>query len=515
MADDALYQTLVESIVDYAIFMLDRTGRITSWNAGAQRIKGYSADEIIGRHFSTFYTREDLREGLPETALHVAATKGRFENDGWRVRKDGTRFWAHVTIDPIRAPDGEVVGFAKITRDVTDKKQSEAALAAAQQALFQAQKLESLGQLTGGVAHDFNNLLMALVASLDLLRKRLPHGDERALQLLQNLAKGAERGTLLVKRMLAFARRQDLKITSVDVGALIDGMRSLLERSLGPKGTLVLDLPRDLPPAHTDANQLEAALLNLVVNARDAMPQDGTVTISAARAQAPVANADLQPGHFVRISVTDHGNGMDERTLARATEPFFTTKGVGKGTGLGLSMVQGLAEQSGGKLGITSAPHEGTTVDLYLPTNGAIPDPDVRARDRRDERVDRDAAALSKLGLVVLVVDDDDLVLDATSALLEDMGYKVVEAAGGSQALEIVARTPVDLLLTDQVMPEITGLQLAVAVHAVRPEMPIVLASGFADIGIPVPDYIYRMTKPYTRRELEAALSTLLAVQAD
>ena len=510
MADDSLYQTLVESIVDYAIYMLDRDGRVTSWNAGAQRIKGYEAQEVLGSHFSLFKTDGDRRDGLPDRAQQIPAQEGRYVNDAWRVRKDGTRFWAHVTIDAIRDASGTVIGFAKITRDITDKRQAEAALATAQQALLQTQKLESLGQLTGGIAHDFNNLFMAMVASLDLLRKRVTP-EPRTLQLLQNLTKGVERGALLIQRMLAFARRQDLKISSVDIADLIGGMKSLLERSVGPTGALILDIPADMPRAHTDANQLEAALLNLVVNARDAMTNAGTITIQARQLVEPAPEVGLRPGRYLRVSVIDHGTGMDERTLNRAIEPFFTTKGVGKGTGLGLSMVQGLAEQSGGKVHITSELGKGTTVDLYLPTNGIVPDPDVRTPVQTDSA----ASFVAQLGLVILVVDDDELVLSATSALLEDMGYKVIEASSAAQALETIGQTPIDLMLTDQVMPDITGLQLASAVQAIRPEIPVVLASGFADIGLPVPNHIYRMTKPFSRKELETALSILLAVQAE
>jgi len=505
MSDESLYKTLVESIVDYAIYMLDRNGRVTSWNAGAQRIKGYSANEAIGTHFSNFYTEEDRAQRLPEVALRIAATEGRFERDGWRLRKDGSRFWAHVTIDPIRDDGGDIIGFAKITRDITEKKQAETALARAQQALFQTQKFESLGQLTGGVAHDFNNLLMAMTASLELITKRIPKDDERTLQLLLNITKGAERGAVLVQRMLAFARRQELNISSVDLAALVQGMMGLLERSLGPTGTLVVDIPDELPAVHTDAHQLEAALLNLVVNARDAMPQGGPITIQARQEFAPLPGVELRSGKYLRISVIDSGWGMDERTLLRATEPFFTTKGVGNGTGLGLSMVQGLAEQSGGKVRISSAVGNGTTVDLLLPTNGSLRDPDVRPSQSGKQPAD----AVARTGLLVLVVDDDELVLSATSALLDDMGYKVLEASGGRRALEIVARTPIDLILTDQVMPEITGLQLANAVHAIRPDLPIVLASGFSDIGAPVPSHIYRMNKPYSRKQLEAALNSL------
>ena len=354
-ADVDRYRRLIDAITDYAIYMLDIDGFVSSWNPGARRFKGYEAREILGQHFSRFYTPEDRAAGVPERALRTAATEGRFDTEGWRVRKDGQRFWAHVIIDPIRDEAGHVIGFAKITRDLTERMQARAALEQAQHALFQTQKLESIGKLTGGIAHDFNNLLTAVIGSLELLRKQLPCSDERAHGLLDNALHGAERGSALTQRMLAFARRQELNMKAVRLRPLVEGMFGMLERSLGPAIRLVTDVPESLPPVHTDVNQLETALLNLALNARDAMDDSGTIRI-AARVASKAADVphDLPPGEYVAISVIDDGYGMDAATLARAAEPFFTTKGVGKGTGLGLSMVQGLTEQSGGRLSIHS-----------------------------------------------------------------------------------------------------------------------------------------------------------------
>jgi len=311
------FRLLVQGVTDYAIYMLDRDGKVSSWNSGAQRIKGYAPEEIIGEHFSRFYTEEDRAAGLPRNSLEVATRDGRFEREGWRVRKDGTRFMAHVIIDAIRDETGEVVGFAKVTRDVTERMRVQQSLEQAQQALFQTQKMESIGQLTGGIAHDFNNLLTAIIGSLELLRKRIPE-DPRAQALLQNALHGAERGATLTQRMLAFARRQELQIESISLADLIDGMMGLVERSLGPTIRIDCRVRADLPPVQTDANQLETALLNLAVNGRDAMPDGGTITIDGSEHEIAAGSAlGLKPGHYVCLSVKDSGQGMDKQTLLR------------------------------------------------------------------------------------------------------------------------------------------------------------------------------------------------------
>ena len=363
-ASQEQFRILVQGVTDYAIFMLDPSGQVSNWNPGAERIKGYAPAEVIGSHFSRFYTPEDRQAGAPERALAIAVAEGRYEQEGWRVRKDGSRFFAHVIIDPIRGDGGELIGFAKITRDVTERRAAQKALDDAREALLQSQKLEAIGQLTGGVAHDFNNLLMAVLGSLELVRKRLPH-DPRITPLIDNAMQGAQRGAALTQRMLAFARKQDLKLDPVDVPALVRGMTGLLQRSLGPAMRIETHFPRGLGLVLTDPNQLENALLNLAVNARDAMPDGGAIRIQARPETLGAATEiGLPPGDYVRLTIYDTGHGMDGATLARATEPFFTTKGVGKGTGLGLSMVHGLAEQSGGRMTVRSQVGEGTTVEV-------------------------------------------------------------------------------------------------------------------------------------------------------
>jgi len=493
------FRLLVQSVTDYAIYMLDPTGRIISWNAGAHRIKGYSAEEIIGEHFSRFYREEDRLAGDPQRALATAAREGRFEKEGWRVRKDGTKFWAHVVVDPIRDERGEVIAFAKITRDMTDKKQAQAALERAREALFQAQKMEALGQLTGGIAHDFNNLLMAVLGSLELVKKRMPH-DPRTSPLVENAIKGAERGAALTQRMLAFARRQSLAPQAVDVPALVRGMADLLLRTLGPRIEIESHFPAMLAPALTDAHQLELALLNLAVNARDAMPEGGTITISGREVAVTSSERGLAAGRYVCITVADEGEGMDAATLARAAEPFFTTKGVGKGTGLGLSMVHGLAEQSGGRLVLASRKGEGTTAELWLPVASADA---PHGRAAPDE-----APAAGNKRLVVLAVDDDALVLTNTAAMLEDLGHEVRRAASAEQALRhLEADAAIGLVVTDHLMPHMNGAELAARIRRERPDLPVVLATGFADLSRDVHAGLPRLAKPYRQEDLARVIA--------
>jgi PAS domain S-box-containing protein len=494
-ASQEQFRLLVQGVTDYAIYMLSPSGQISSWNAGAERIKGYVSDEVLGSHFSRFYTAEDRAAGEPARALALAAKEGRFEKEGRRVRKDGTIFWANVVIDALRAPDGTLLGFAKITRDITAQRESRRALDDARETLFQAQKMEAIGQLTGGVAHDFNNLLMVIKGSLELLRKRVAE-DPRALHLLENAQLGANRGMALTQRMLAFARRQELKVGAVDIPALVVAMQELLARSLDAKVELELRFPLQLSSVLADSNQLELAILNLVVNARDAMPEGGSIIISAKEAQLNDAPA---AGRYVCVSVTDSGEGMDAETLARATEPFFTTKGVGKGTGLGLPMVHGVAQQSGGRFILKSEKGRGTTADIWLPCAPAaavnsptpsvlIPQPSAHSR-------------------VVMVVDDDTLVLHSAAAMLEDLGHHVFQATSGKHALKLLAQHPeVEVLITDHAMPNMTGAELAANVRTICPSLPIVLATGYAELPAGLATSLTRLAKPFTQRELENAM---------
>jgi signal transduction histidine kinase len=338
--------------------------------------------------------------------------------------------------------------------------------------LFEAQKLDTIGQLTGGVAHDFNNLLMAALGSLELLRKRVA-SDQRAMQLLDTAVDAAQRGASLTQRLLAFARRQELKPSSVSLRALFDGMTELLQRAIGPKITINRHLPANLPPIKIDPNQLELAILNVALNARDAMPAGGTLSIEAesARVGDDWQEPRLGPGHYVRLRLVDAGTGMDATTLARATEPFFTTKGIGKGTGLGLSMVHGLAVQSGGGMRICSKLSQGTTIELWLPEADAVTEPNARAAPKFSE------ALIGVPPMRVMVVDDDSLVRVSTAALIEDLGHTVIEVSSADAALRSIRRNPhVDLVITDQAMPGMSGLELAEKIAAEFPAIKVILA---------------------------------------
>jgi PAS domain S-box-containing protein len=494
------FRLLVQGVNDYAIYMLDTDGRVANWNAGAERIKGYRANEILGQHFSRFYTDEDNQAGTPANALRVAEATGKFEAEGWRVRKDGSRFWAAAHVEAVRNDQGKLVGFAKFTRDISERKNAQDSLDKAREALAQAQKMEAVGQLTGGVAHDFNNLLMAVLGNLELLRKRLPD-DARAAQLLDNAMLGAQRGVSLTQRMLAFARRQDLKPAAVELSELVRNMADLLDRSIGPQVRIETSFPDGLPRVMVDANQLELALINLAVNARDAMPKGGTLTISA---REGAGGCELPPGRYVCLAVTDNGQGMDKETLARAQEPFFTTKGIGKGTGLGLSMVQGLAEQSKGRLELRSSPGEGTTAEIWLPVTDL-------AMSREQPAGAPAELSAGMAPLTILAVDDDFLVLENTAAMLEDLGHRVIRASSGEEALRLLKETPdIDLVVTDHAMPGMTGAQLAGRIQAERPGLPLLLTTGYAELPPgPFAD-LPKVTKPFDQIMLANAVEAVM-----
>ncbi|MGR8928214.1 PAS domain S-box protein (plasmid) [Rhizobium leguminosarum] len=496
------FRRLVQGVSDYAIYMLDPNGNVSSWNFGAERIKGYRPQEIIGRHFSTFYTPEDREAGLPETALCLARAEGRFEREGWRVRKDGSRFWASVVIDVIRDDEGDVLGFAKITRDITEKMETQRALEQAREELFQSQKMEAIGQLTGGIAHDFNNLLMAVLGSLEILKKRMPQ-DLSLTSLVDNAMQGAQRGAALTQRMLAFSRRQELHVEPIDVSGLVRGMMDMLSRSLGPLTVIETSFPVRLPTILTDPNQLEMAILNLVVNARDAMPSGGRIVLRASEESLPSGKGPLSAGRYVRIAVIDEGEGMDAKTLQQAITPFFTTKGVGKGTGLGLSMVQGLASQSGGRLVMKSSLGEGTTAELWFPV--AVVEQVTEAAAERPLQEENAARRLR-----IVAVDDDGLVLMNTTLMLEDLGHTVFEAMAGPEALDILRKQQVDLVICDHAMPRMTGSQLAEAIRNEWPDMPIILATGYAEIpeGAGIVD-LPRLGKPFSQAQLAEAISRI------
>ena len=490
------FRLLVQGVTDYAIYMLSPEGVVTNWNVGAERIKGYSYNEIVGQHFSRFYTDEDRLAGVPVRALGMAAEAGRYESEGWRVRKDGTRFWAHVVVDAVRDEGGELLGFAKITRDLTEKKQAAEALEKAQAALFQAQKMESIGQLTGGIAHDFNNLLSVLASGLEVLSMHRQHGSDA--KTLDSMRRAIDRGATLTQQLLAFARQQPLQPETRHVNRLITGFESVLRRA--GNSSILFEVRLDPMVRNTviDAARFESALLNLVVNARDAMPEGGRIEIATANATLADDEVDgLPAGEYVRLAVTDTGTGMDPETVARAFEPFYTTKEVGKGTGLGLSQVYGFIKQSGGEIVIRSKQGEGTTIAIYLPA--------VATEDRDYRKADTET---------VLIVEDEPDLLDVASSLFMSMGYDVMTATSGQEAMNALASRDVDILFTDIVMPDgINGIDLATFTREHYPHIKVMLASGYPQPALKLDrgklgEFAF-VAKPYRLSDLARSLRSV------
>jgi PAS domain S-box-containing protein len=450
-----------------------------AWTA----ILGHDPAEVIGHNFTEFIWPDDLQ--LTTRALQQAATESNLTNFENRYRhKDGSPRWIswHTSVE------GDLV--YAYGRDVTQQKRQAEALALAQEALRQSQKLDSMGQLTGGVAHDFNNLLTPIIGSLDMLNRR-GVGGERERRLIEGALLSAERAKTLVQRLLAFARRQPLQFKAIDIPELVEGMAEIITRTSGPRIQVDVRMAPALPPAKADANQIEMALLNLSVNARDAMPEGGTLTISATVEDADPGGG-LPPGRYIRLAVADTGVGMDEATLARAIEPFFSTKGIGKGTGLGLSMVHGLALQLGGDLKLDSRPGQGTTAALWLPIS-----------EEEEETPEAAAAHVHHAAIgTALLVDDDELVRMTTADMLAEMGYEVIEAPSATHALEILETgRQVDLLITDHLMPGMSGAELARIFRQRRPGTPVLLVSGYAEVEGVDAD-LPRLVKPFRHADL-------------
>jgi PAS domain S-box-containing protein len=474
-----------------------------------------------------------------QQALDRSIKTGRDYSFEYRnIWPDGSVHWVDIRARAVRRPDGSIKSLVGVSSDITARKTSEierenllaqlasertalaeltatleqrveertaelmkevAAREKAQEQLRQAQKMETIGQLTGGVAHDFNNLLMAVMGNLDLLRKRIPD-DPRLHRLIDGALQGAERGASLTQRLLAFARQQDLKAVPIDLAALIQGMIDLLERSLGPRIALRMNIPANLPPARIDANQLELAILNLAINARDAMPDGGSIDINVAEYRSS-GDVTLKPGAYLKVSVIDTGKGMTPDILKKAIEPFFSSKPLGKGTGLGLSMVHGLAVQLGGALQLSSTVGKGTTATLILPIATAAPEPESPAHVA--PKVNRSA--------VILFVDDDPLIAMSTMEMLEDLGHRVIGANSGPHALDIIrSEQRIDLMMTDHVMPGMTGIELAAASRQLRPSLPILLATGYADLPEGSQLDLPRLAKPYHQDQLRDRLDQLL-----
>jgi PAS domain S-box-containing protein len=510
-AEDALadserqFRLLVSGVVDYALYMLDPNGIVSSWNAGAQHIKGYSSDEIVGQHFSRFYTDADRAAALPTRALQTACAQGRYEAEGFRVRKDGSLFWASVVIDAIKDETGQLIGYAKITRDITDKRNAQLELQRVHDHLAQAQKMEALGKLTGGVAHDFNNLLMVVSGQAQLLRKRV-EGDERALRSLDAIEASTRRGEDLTRHLLSFARRQRLRPESVSLADRARSLGELLGASLPPSVQRQLDFPGALWPVQVDLSELELAILNLAVNARDAMPAGGELRISAENRTVCAGEVEGLKGDFVAVTVADTGVGIPADILPRVFDPFFTTKDVSKGTGLGLSQVYGFADQSGGRVTVTSELDRGTSFTLYLP----------RAKATPAEAVE-EAAETHVTGARILVVEDNPEVAEVAAGLLEQLGHQVTVVGNSAAALAALAEgDDVDLVFSDVVMAgEMDGVSLARRLREIRPDLPVLLATGYSQAVERLGDEFPILRKPYKLPELNRAVSALLSLPSD
>ena len=505
------FRFFVQGVTDYAIYMLDAAGHVASWNSGAQRIKGYAADEIIGQHFSRFYTDEDRRAGVPQRALETAAREGKYESEAWRVRKDGSKFFASVVIDPVRESSGRLVGFAKITRDISERLAQQQALEQARAALAQAQKMEAMGRLSGGIAHDFNNLLHVIRNAADLVQQRLHASDPDVQKYIGMVKRNVDRAASLTQHLLAFSRRQPLVPEPIDVNKVVFGMTELLSQALGETIQVETALGGGIWPAFADPNQLETAILNIAINARDAMPRGGKLTIETTNAYLDEAYAaaheDVAPGQYAMLAISDTGTGMSKEVVEKAFEPFFTTKGA-DGSGLGLSQVFGFIKQSEGHVKIYSEPGEGTTMKIYLRrldgAHAVQAPPEVRPVP----------AQVGKE--TILAVEDDDDARAFTAEVLGDLGYRVLVARDAHAALELLEREPkVDLLFTDVGLPNgINGRQLADRAHARRPGLKVLFSTAYARNAIihhgRLDPGVELLVKPFSQSDMAGKIRRVL-----
>ena len=511
------FRLLVESITDYAIYMLDLEGRVTTWNGGAQRIKGYRADEIIGQNYACFFTEEDRQAGVPEHNLRRAAEEGKVTGEGWRVRKDGSRFAASIVLEAIHDRAGGLIGFAKITRDITAQRESQEQLERAREQLLQAGKMEAIGQLTGGVAHDFNNLLTIIIGNLAIAQREvegLPEGPaSRLRRSLASAERGAHRATTLTQRLLAFSRRQVLDPRPLELNKLITTEADFLQRTLGEEIEVEAVGGGGLWRVEIDANEFDSALLNLAINARDAMPKGGKLTIETGNTFLDQnycrANPEVLPGQYVMISVTDSGAGMTKEVMDRAFEPFFSTKTVDAGTGLGLSQVYGFIKQSGGHIKIYSEPGEGTTVKIYLPR--------YTGKARTDEEDIHEAGDVEgHTDETILIVEDDPDVRTFLVEALRDLNYRTLSAPDAPGALRIIEDkgARVDLLLSDVVLPGMNGRELMTEAKKHRPDLKVLFMTGYSRNAIVhqgrLDPGIEMIQKPMNQRDLAGRIRDLL-----
>jgi PAS domain S-box-containing protein len=506
-AQDALreserrFRLLVSGVTDYALYMLDPNGIVTSWNTGAEHMKGYAADEIVGRHFSQFYSEADRAAGLPARALSTAMQDRRYDAEGWRVRKDGSLFWANVVIDAIYDEQGALVGFAKITRDVTERREAQIAMEKVQSQLAESQKMDALGQLTGGVAHDFNNLLMIVSGHIRTLKK-LAAKDPKAIRAAEAIELAAERGAALTRQLLTFSRQQRFNPASISLLEHVESICEVLTSAAGDTVRLVIDIASDTWPVKVDVSEFEIALLNLVINARDAMPDGGVLTIAVENRSFDRGEDGAAAKEYVALTVADSGTGIADDVLGKIFDPFFTTKPVGKGTGLGLSQVYGFAHQAGGSVTVESTVGKGTRMTLLLPRANEQP---ARSEIQEPESDHRGSGT-------VLLVEDNPEVANVTKGLLEEFGYEVRCVADADAALAALDQdATIGLVFSDIVMPgEMDGLGLARAIGEKRPDLPVLLATGYSDAAQKLQTEIPILYKPYQLGELSRAVAKLL-----
>jgi PAS domain S-box-containing protein len=504
--ESVLMKLLVDQLEDYAIYMMTPEGVVATWNAGARRIKGYVADEIIGQHFSCFYMEEDRAAGRPDRALDIALREGKFEGEGWRRRKDGSRFRASAVIHAIRGNAGELIGFAKITRDITQRM----LLDDTRHALQQAQKLEAVGKLTGGVAHDFNNILQVVGGNLQLLRDRLKD-DGLAERYLKSSINSVERGAKLSSQLLAFARKQPLEPVVVNLGRVVRGMEELVKRAIGEMIELEIVVSGGLWNTTVDPHRLENVILNLAINARDAMQDGGKLTVELGNSMLDDAYVmfapDIPAGQFVMLAITDTGSGMAKEVLERAIEPFFTTKREGEGTGLGLSMAFGFVKQSGGHFRIYSEVGHGTTIKMYFPRTL-----EAEALQPAPGRIEVTGGTGT-----VLVVEDDIEVQRTVVEMLVTLGYKVLKADDAESALAVLkSGVQCDLLFTDVVMPgPLKSTELARQAKELFPNIEVLFTSGYTQNAIihsgRLDPGVHLLSKPYNREQLALKVQQVLA----
>ncbi len=472
--NDEVLRLLNDGLRDHAIYAIDPRGRVISWNSGAERLTGYSPDEMIGADFRRFYTPEDLAAGKPDALLVATLADGRVEDEGWRVRKDGTRFWANLVVSRLNDAEGGHAGYGMITRDLTEYRKLE-------QQYRQAQKMEAVGRLAGGIAHDFNSALSIVLSYCSLLIRELPATDPMRADL-QEIEEAGKRAAGITKQLLAFSRRQNAEPQVLDLGDVMAGMERMLSRLAGEDIQVSVSVPSDVGRVVGDRNSIEQAIMNLAVNARDAMPDGGRLTIELANVDGDDARAreHLRASRVphVRLAVSDTGIGMDRETQKHIFDPFFTTKEAGKGTGLGLFTVFGIVQQAGGSVAVHSEPGIGTTFDIYLPRTDR---PVAASRPTATAAVTRPRGSET-----ILLVEDDDQVRAVARRILVQGGYRVLVARSGGDALLLSEEHPaaIDLLLTDVVMPQMGGGKLAARLAPLRPEMRVLFMSGYTDKAI-------------------------------